>query len=194
MYYIREDEEQRYGRNKSTQINKSYIESGEYRRKFDKITDSASFNKLIYKCAKQMLFHRSGTKYEDMYWLDMENETVICSKLDESKEQTIRMTDAISRRICKCNQILPIHSHPSSMPPSPDDFNCMLHDNYQIGLIICHDGTIFKYSAKHAIDKNLWDMYISNFLKEDYDMYDAQILALNKFKSSGDIDYEEVLL
>lgn len=61
MYYIREDEEQRYGRNKPTQINHAYINSGEYRRKFDNLTDSKVINKLIYKNAKEMLFHRSGT-------------------------------------------------------------------------------------------------------------------------------------
>ena len=40
MYYIREDEEQRYGRDKSTIVNQSYIEGGEYRRKFDELTKS----------------------------------------------------------------------------------------------------------------------------------------------------------
>lgn len=34
---------QRYGRNKSTLVNSTYISSGEYRNKFDKITD----NKII---------------------------------------------------------------------------------------------------------------------------------------------------
>ncbi len=58
-------ESQRYGRNKSTMINKSYIESGEYRRKFDRITDDANLARLLYNKAKEMLYHRSGTEYED---------------------------------------------------------------------------------------------------------------------------------
>ena len=33
-------ENQRYGRNKETIVNKTYIESGEYRRKFDNATDN----------------------------------------------------------------------------------------------------------------------------------------------------------
>ena len=54
-------EEQRYGRNKETLVNHTYIESGEYRRKFDNISDNAELNKLLYQLAKKMLTHRSGT-------------------------------------------------------------------------------------------------------------------------------------
>ena len=72
MYSIREDEEQRYGRDKSTIVNQSYIEGGEYRRKFDELTKAPKLNRLIYNMAKKMLFHRSGTKFEDMCWIDME--------------------------------------------------------------------------------------------------------------------------
>lgn len=46
-------EEQRYGRNKETLVNHSYIESGEYRRKFDNISDNAELNKLLYQLAKK---------------------------------------------------------------------------------------------------------------------------------------------
>ena len=41
-------EKQRYGRNKKTQINHSYINSGRYRRKFDLISDNKKLNKLLH--------------------------------------------------------------------------------------------------------------------------------------------------
>ena len=63
-------EYQRYGRNKDTVINSTYINSGEYRRKFDKITKNDESNRILYSKAKEMLFHRSGTLFEDMYWID----------------------------------------------------------------------------------------------------------------------------
>lgn len=47
-------EYQRYGRNKDTLVNKSYIESGEYRRKFDNITDNPDVNRTLYQCAKEV--------------------------------------------------------------------------------------------------------------------------------------------
>ena len=83
------DEEQRYGRNKNTQINHSYINSSEYRRKFDNITDSPELNRLIYQKAKEMLIHRSGTLIEDMCWIDADSETVIYYKDNETEQQKI---------------------------------------------------------------------------------------------------------
>ena len=49
---------QRYGRNKSTLVNSTYISSGEYRNKFDKITDNKDVNRALYIKAKEMLLHR----------------------------------------------------------------------------------------------------------------------------------------
>ena len=70
-------EYQRYGRNKETLVNKSYIESGEYRRKFDNATDNRKLNKALYDAAKTALKHRSGTELEDMYWFDGETGEII---------------------------------------------------------------------------------------------------------------------
>lgn len=75
-------EEQRYGRNKETVINYAYINSGEYRKKFDKISDNRKLNKLLYQLAKTMLKHRSETLYEDMYWIDAETAKVVAKEVE----------------------------------------------------------------------------------------------------------------
>lgn len=54
-------EGQRYGRNKDTSINHAYINSGEYRKKFDVISNNNELNRKVYQLAKKMLEHRSGT-------------------------------------------------------------------------------------------------------------------------------------
>ena len=79
----REIEEQRYGRNKDTIVNFSYIESGEYRRKFDSISDNIKLNRLLYQLAKKMLKHRSGTLYEDMYWIDIDTGEIVASEVNQ---------------------------------------------------------------------------------------------------------------
>ena len=79
-------ENQRYGRNKSTLVNKTYIESGDYRRKFDKISNNQDVNRVLYNKSKEMLEHRSGTLFEDMYWIDGETGEVIASALNETVE------------------------------------------------------------------------------------------------------------
>lgn len=77
-----EVEFQRTGRNKSTQVNNGYINGGEYRKKFDSLSDSKELNRLVYQLAKKMLEHRAGTEYEDMYWIDLDTLTVVAKKLN----------------------------------------------------------------------------------------------------------------
>lgn len=60
---MRELEQQRKGRNKNTIIDYNYISSNRYRKKFDYISNDKKLNKLLYKIAKKMLLHRSGTEY-----------------------------------------------------------------------------------------------------------------------------------
>lgn len=83
-------EYQRYGRNKETVINHTYINRGEYRNKFDSITDNINVNRILYAKAKEMLNHRSGTKHEDMYWIDGATGAVLASALNEQQESGIQ--------------------------------------------------------------------------------------------------------
>lgn len=61
-----EIEEQRAGRNKAAAIDRSYIGSGEYRRKFNAISDNPDLQRLMYQAAKEMLAHRSGILYKEV--------------------------------------------------------------------------------------------------------------------------------
>lgn len=70
-------EEQRKGRNKETTVNRTYISSGEYKRKFDAISNNKKLSRILYGIAKSMLLHCSGTKYEDMYWIDLDKLCVV---------------------------------------------------------------------------------------------------------------------
>lgn len=92
-------EYQRYGRNKDTLVNKTYIESGEYRNKFDKISDNNDVSRVLYSKAKEMLYHRSGTMFEDMYWIDGNIGEIVASALDEKLESSVVYTAIIDKAI-----------------------------------------------------------------------------------------------
>lgn len=108
----KETEEQRLGRNKQTSVNHSYIKSGEYRKKFDAISDNMELSRLLYNITKEMLFHRAGTKYSDV----------------------------TKKIIHNYDNILTIHTHPDSFPPSIEDINSNYDHSYVAGIIACHDG------------------------------------------------------
>lgn len=188
-------EYQRYGRNKSTLINKTYIEGGEYRKKFDNATDHPEVNKTLYNSAKAALKHRSGTELEDMYWIDGETGAVIYSALDNKDIRTVEYTEKIKSILRKSDgrKIITLHTHPNSMPPSIEDFNSCFRHGYYCGFVACHDGKVFRYSAKECISSSLYELYIQNYLDDGQNEYKAQIKALEKICVNYAINFEEVL-
>ena len=51
-------EAQRKGRDKTTTINRTYINSGEYRRKYDCITNNVELGRLMYKEVKKKTINK----------------------------------------------------------------------------------------------------------------------------------------
>lgn len=185
-------EYQRYGRNKDTLVNKTYIDSGEYRRKFDNITDNPKVNKTLYDCAKAALKHRSGTEFEDMYWIDGDTGEIIKSALDEKEPRGVAYSDSINKAIRGRKNLVVMHTHPHSMPPSIADFNSAYSHNYSKAIILCHDGKIIQYNSTEKISSTLYDMYLQKFLSQGMTDYDAQIKSLEKLKENHSIDFWEV--
>lgn len=186
-------ENQRYGRNKGTIVDKTYIDSGEYRRKFDKLTDNHDINKSLYDCAKTALKHRSGTELEDMYWFDSISGKIIAQETDSTDKRAIIYSDNTRKAVKNNTNLIALHTHPSSMPPSAADFNSCFRNNYKIGFIACHDGKLFAYTSNEEISESLYEMYIKVGLLDGLSEYDAQLSALNKLRAICKIDFKEVV-
>lgn len=184
-------ENQRYGRNKATLVNKKYIESGDYRAKFDRITENPEINRILYAKAKEILLHRSGTLFEDMYWLDAQTGEVTASVLNEQSEQQITYTENLLRKIAG-KDLITIHNHPGSMPPSIDDFNSAFSHGYTLGVVICHDGSVFVCSAWQEVSIRLHDFYTDDFINLGYPEKEAQFKALKIIEANHDIEIKEV--
>lgn len=187
-------EEQRYGRNKNTLVNKTYIYSGEYKRKFDNATDNPAVNKSLYDCAKKALRHRSGTVFEDMYWIDGTTGEAVAKEITSVKEQEIVYLAQTKKTVASYPQghLVVIHNHPASMPPSAKDFNSCYRNGYKIGFISCHNGKIFAYTSNQEISETLYDMYIQRAMLDGSNEYNAQMAALSAIKENHDIDFWEV--
>ena len=185
-------ENQRYGRNKETLVNKSYIDSGEYKRKFDNATDNPKVNKALYDCSKEALKHRSGTAFEDMYWIDATTGEIIHSVTDSTDERAIRYTESIKKALSGKSNIITLHTHPSSMPPSVDDFNSCYNNNYTEGYIACHNGKVFRYTSEQEISETLYNLYMNEFIEEGLEEFDAQIMTLKKIMENHSVSFMEV--
>lgn len=185
-------EEQRYGRNKETVVNHTYIQSGRYRKKFDGITEDKKINRILYQKAREMLLHRSGTMLEDMYWIDMESSEIVASVLDSKDEQRIIYPDYVKKIVKQSENLITMHTHPLSMPPSIADFNSVFKNHYRFGIIICHDGRIYKYYARERLEEDLQKLYMAIYIKKGYNEEKAQLEALRRIQANYDMNFEEV--
>lgn len=188
-----ESEEQRAGRNKTTLVDHTYIRQGFYKRKFDNISNNKELSRLLFQLSKKMLNHRSGSKFEDMYWIDLDTITVVAQEVNASNEEMIEYSQNTTKIIQKYEGLLTIHSHPNSFPPSIDDFNSNYSHNYGIGIVVCHDGKVFMYSANEAISDNYYKLVVEGFLKQGYNEYEAQIETIKELKNNFDIEFKEVM-
>ena len=187
-------ENQRYGRNKSTLVNSAYIESGEYRRKFDNLTPNDEVNRVLYAKAKEMLKHRSGTLYEDMYWIDGDTGKIIAREINSETEQQVIYSNATKKSVVsyKGGNLIAIHNHPSSMPPSMADFNSCFRGNYNCGYVVCHNGKLYGYRSDQPVSESLYNLCVGDYLDEGLSEAEAQKKALEDIKRNHDIDFWEV--
>ena len=191
MYY-NSKEEQRYGRNKDTTINHAYICSGEYRKKFDQISDNKKLNKLLYQLAKTMLEHRSGTLYEDMYWIDAETATIVAKEIECNVESEIIYSENTLSKICKRRGLITIHTHPSSSPPSYADLLSNYIRGYSLGIVCGHSGTVYTYIANEEIPEERYDSIARKCYKRLGNKEDVLLSIMEELQQQFNVIVKEV--
>ena len=189
-----EFEEQRYGRNKNTLVDHSMLEGGSYRRKFDEISNNPKLNKLLYQLSKKILNHRSGTMQEDMYWINPETLEIVAEITDSRENLKITYTESVKKGIRNSENLITIHSHPMSSPPSLDDINCNAMYHYSLGVVVCHNGSIYIYSSEEQISREYYGRKLEEFYRELYDMDAACLAVLQKLSDDNHILFKEVTI
>lgn len=129
-----------------------------------------------------------------MYWIDLDTLNVVAKETDSVLEKGIIYSSATDKKIKKYNNLLTIHTHPDSFPPSIDDFNSNFFNDYTAGIVLCHDGKVYLYSANEEINKNYYELVVEEFIKSGYNEDKAQILALLKLRKNFDINFKEVIV
>ncbi|MBR4983482.1 MAG: hypothetical protein IKY94_13085 [Lachnospiraceae bacterium] len=139
-----------------------------------------------------MLNHRSGTLYEDMYWIDLDNLKIVAEETNALIEKEIVYSDATKKVVENSNGLVTIHSHPNSFPPSISDINSNFTNGYLIGIVVCHDGRIYMYKAMENISVDYYNLTVVEYLKQGYNEDEAQVLALQEIKGKFSIQFKEV--
>ena len=129
-------------------IKKDIIDSPDYRRRIDKVSENKKVNRSVWNIAKEMLNHRSGTKFEDLAFIDSVTGKSIINK-GYDKENRANPNKAMKKMLEKAPPytIIGVHNHPGSKVPSIPDFKVCISRKYKFGIVVCHDGKIYKYSV-----------------------------------------------
>lgn len=154
-----------------TKVAPSLFENEKWKSNFESIIDNSAAVRSIRRVSEQMLKHRDGTLYEDMYLIDAATgkivgfnttcrlrQGVICN---ESLKQALEMTNV---------ELIGVHNHPRSSVPSLSDLNALVgRDSQVMGVVVCHDGTIFTYTTpSEVISQQNYDYCLTKY--KDYSM------------------------
>lgn len=175
----------KYGED-AMKVDWDYINSQEYRKKFDKLTDNPATDQAIYEVAKKALKHRDGTAYEDMYLLGLDGgilSSVTNSSVKRGVTYTEEFKETLEKSIKNSVPTIAIHNHPEGTPPSADDFRKAFENKYSLGVIIGHNGQIYIYRNNSVeltpqITEEMSDD-VGFFFRSGYDIDNASRMVYN---------------
>ena len=172
-------------------INRKQIASAEYRRKYDALPENKDIQRKVCANARKMLRHRSGTKYEDLVFIDSETGKSK-TRTDYNKAFGVSPSKSMRKMIENADDytIIGIHNHPHSSVPSINDLYCAKNRKYKYGIVACHDGTVYKYSVRGEINEPIVNGGLDFLERAKYieDAKERELLmgrAMKAFKESG---------
>jgi hypothetical protein len=196
-----EDELGHKGIDRAALVDRNVIDSSDYRRKFDNATDNPKVNKILYDSAKELLYDRSGSKYESMFFIDGNTGEIITKFVSMGRtpelsgkdhELKVEYPDSVLRRLRGHTNAVVIHNHPNSTAPSAGDFNSAFSHGYALGFVATHDGRLFKYASRQEISVYMYETYWKDNVNQHMDEVEAQKKAIDKLAQNSNITFEEV--
>lgn len=154
-------------KNSAYSVNWETVHSNKYKRKYNGITGNAKTDESIYKYAKAGLTHRDGTDREDLYIISKSTGTVLGKNITSTEAFGVRINDSI-RSAVKNNQgdLIGLHTHPDSTPPTGSDFETAFKRGYYLGTVACSDGSVYIYGcADQFTSARIIDDTIEKFKK-----------------------------
>lgn len=143
-------EEERTKLANSESVRWSKVNGKEYTEKFSKVSGSEKVVNSLAKYARKALKNRDGLYSEELYAIDGVTGKMVASITNQFKKQGVDRTREFTDAIAKCNaeghQVITIHNHPHSAPPSVADFNELLKDKNTVGLTVGHNGNVYYYT------------------------------------------------
>lgn len=186
--------EKRAIRNKPNSVNFSRIKSKEYRDIFKNIPVNEQVQAILHKKAIDILKHRAGSEYEDMYLINIDTGVVEAGQTkmeyfpglsDEERKECVKYNTEMEKKIAKYGgqRYITIHNHPKSYPPSGSDFSAAFKYGYSGGITVGHDGTAYYYRVgEKKFSWQLFDFTVAKYYQRGYNLIEAYEATLSDFE------------
>ena len=135
----------------------------EYKKAFEKLKESPEVTQSLVNYSRLVLKHRDGTLYEDMFYVDSETNRMLIQKNYNVKQECMPTKVMVDLVTDKPGKVIAVHNHAQSMPPSAADLSSSV--KYKYGLIICHDGGIFKYKFQAGANASEIDFLLDRLAR-----------------------------
>lgn len=193
--YLEAAEENSKNRYDSTAVSPVVKTSG-YRKLYNNLDESVDIQRTACKKAREMLAHRSGTKFEDMTFINTATGEAL-TRTDYEVENQVLPSKRMRRMVSEAepHTVIAIHNHPGSSVPSITDLETAYEKRYKYGLIACHNGYVMRYRAlgdfnevivDHLLDKANKCLYnnsgVTARLEEILDLLKAENVELEVFR------------
>ena len=150
-----------------TAIISPVIEKSEYKGVIDRIDEDKYVTNTILHQGRTTLYHRNGTKEEDMVFIDPIRH-IWKAQRNYNVDGEVVATDEMKEMLqnSKTKSIIAVHNHPHSNLPSLEDL--LAAKDYKYGVILCHNGVVYKYEVSSSANLPLADSVL-NEMQTDMD-------------------------
>lgn len=166
--YLQAAKEESKNKYNDTAVNPVVKTSG-YRKLYNNLAETTAIQRTACEKAREMLSHRSGTKFEDLTFIDTVTGKAL-TRSDYEVENEVIPSLKMRRMVANAEPrtVIAIHNHPGSSVPSITDLNTAYEKRYKYGVIACHNGYVMRYEVSGDFNEVIVDQLLDKANKYLY--------------------------
>ena len=175
-------------------VDLKYINSDEYKQKFNGITGNPNVDKQLHSQAVAQLTHRNGTYGEDLTLINAETGNIEGRQSKSLSENGVEYNNSLNKAV-EHNppySLISIHNHPTNNPPTGSDLVSNGSRKYKLGVVVTHNGRVFTYKAGNTpFLANSFDNIVDKNRSRGYNEYEAIVETLKQYQRDYGIEWSE---
>lgn len=175
-------------------VDLKYINSDEYKQKFNGITGNPNVDKQLHSQAVAQLTHRNGTYGEDLTLINAETGNIEGRQSKSLSENGVEYNNSLTKAV-EHNppySLISIHNHPTNNPPTGSDLVSNGSRKYKLGVVVTHNGRVFTYKAGNTpFLANSFDNIVDKNRSRGYNEYEAIVETLKQYQRDYGIEWSE---